>query len=89
MAAIKELDPKAGDLKIIKQTFNHEGILVLADMRAPDSASGYSFMLKGKHGSSASSVTAVDRVDYAGSSSDDVEYAEVIAEYKNDAWMKQ
>ncbi|MFH1621152.1 MAG: hypothetical protein ABIB04_03640 [Patescibacteria group bacterium] len=57
-------------------------------MRAKGSASGYSYMLKGTHGGSFRSRTVIDRIDYAGPDSEEVEYAEEIAEYKGGALVK-
>jgi len=88
--ALKEINPAVGDVKVIEQMVSHEGVLLRVDLRAPGSTSGYSYMLKGKHGPrNGSKVTKIERIDYAGPDSEDVEYAEIVAEYQNDAWVKK
>lgn len=86
--AIKELDAKAGDLKITKR-LESKGVLISMYARAQGSSSGYSFTLKGDHGPGKVNMqTTIEGIDYAGPDSEDIEYAWQIAEYKNGAWVK-
>lgn len=89
VAALQELGIESADLKTTDQIVSHEGVLLSAYMRAPQSASGYLYMLKGSHGPHLGSTkTTIDSVDYADSESEDVVYAEAIAEYRDDTWVK-
>ena len=90
LAVIKGLDINSGDLKVTEQLVSHEGVLLISYMRTLGRASGYSYMLKGNHGPNCGSKeTEIFRIDYSSVESEDVEYAEIIAEYKNNAWVKR
>lgn len=86
---IKELDPKAGDLKVMGHKVDSEGTLLTLDLRAPNSTSGYAYIREGFHGpGSGSLVTKIERIDYSSPTSEEVEYAVNVAEYKDEAWVK-
>jgi hypothetical protein len=90
LAAIKELEKEAGDLKITNQLVSQEGVLLMLGARTPGSASGYEYILKGTYGAHGSSmVTKVDRIDFDGPDSEEVIFGEVIAEYIDNNWKRQ
>ncbi len=88
IAAVKELDQKAGNVEVTDQLVSHEGVLLSVSLRVPGSASGYSYMLKGNHGGSFRTRTVIDQIEYASSDSEVVVFAMEIAECKNGVWVK-
>ena len=88
IAMVKEQDPSAGDIQATDKLVNHDGTLLSMSMRAPGSAPGYSYVLKGVHGGTFRSRTIIDRIDYTAADSDKVDWVEEIAEYKNGAWVR-
>ena len=89
IAAVKERETSAGDIKVTDKIVNHDGTLLSMSMRAPGSDIGYSYVLRGVHGKTFRARTIIDRIDYADGGSDEVTYAEEIAEYKEGKWIKE
>ncbi len=85
-AILKEIDPRSSDAKIINQTFSYDGTLVKLSLRADGSCLGYEYILKGVHGGSFRGRTVIERIDYVGPQSEEVDWSEEIAEYTSDAW---
>lgn len=85
IAVVRTLVKDAGDLQIVRQVFTPEGVLFSLDVRAPGSAMSYTYELT----STGVVSPMIYRVDYAGPDSETVIYSEVLADYKNGAWVKQ
>lgn len=91
MEAIKELvGANVGDVEITDKVLSHDGVILSLHVRAPGSASSYYYMLKGVHGVGGSFTerTHIGCIDYKGPDSEDVYFAEEIAEYAEGAWKK-
>ncbi len=87
--ALKELGVPVEKIEVTKQTLSAEGVLLILDLRVPGDATGYSYELKGKHGNIGAVETTLQRIDYAGPDSTEVDYSEIIADFKDGAWVKQ
>lgn len=90
IAALKEVGENAGDLKVTEEYLSFEGVLVTVVLRAKGSAVGYTYTLKGNYGQgNFNKETMIEKVDFMGPDSEDVEMGFQIAAYKDGNWVKK